>query len=117
MENFLEVLVTCGGGQLDLSDGVLPSAVSKVIDIIKFAIPVLVVVFGLIDLGKAVMSAKEDEIKKNQGLLIKRLIIAVLVFFVVALTEFLVGIVGGDDEEYSHCFDCFVNGDCDGEQV
>ena len=117
MENFLEVLVTCGGGQLNLQDGTLPRTISTIVNILKVAVPILVVLFGLIDLGKAVMSAKEDDIKKNQGLLIKRLIIAVLVFFVITLVQFLVSLVGGDKEKYSNCFDCFVNGECDGEKV
>jgi len=99
-------------GDLNLGDGTLPNAVSTIISLLKVFIPVLVVLFGLIDLGKAVTSGKEDDIKKNQGLLIKRVILGIIVFFVVSLVQFTVSIVGGDETENWSCFDCFVNGDC-----
>lgn len=111
--------VSCGGGKLTM-DSVLPSAISTIINIMKVVIPIMVVFFGLLDLGKAVMQQKEDDIKKNQGLLIKRLIIAVLVFFVVSLVQFLVGLVGGTKDDVNPfwgCFGCFVNGECDNQRV
>lgn len=115
MTDLIDVLMsTCGGGALKF-ESVLPTSVSTVINVMKVIIPIMVVFFGLLDLGKAVMSQKEDDIKKNQGLLIKRLIIAVLVFFVVSLVQFVVSLVGGDNEEnnkFWDCFDCFVNNDC-----
>lgn len=116
MTNFIDVLynVSCGGGKLSF-DSVLPTSVSTIINIMKVVIPILVVFFGLLDLGKAVMSQKEDDIKKNQGLLVKRLIVAVLVFFVVSLVQFLVSLVGGtksDVNPFWDCFDCFVNNNC-----
>ena len=49
MEKFLEVLdVYCGGGQLNLQDGTLPRTVSTIINILKVAVPILVVLFGVI---------------------------------------------------------------------
>lgn len=113
---FIEILkpVTCGSLNLDSA---LPAAVSTIIGLIKIFVPILVVLFGLIDLGKAVTQQKEDDIKKSQGLLIKRIILAAVVFFVVSLVNFVAGIVGGTDEENWGCFDCFVNGDCNGVSV
>lgn len=116
MTNFIDVLanVSCGGGKLTF-DQVLPNSISTIVNIMKVIIPIMVVVFGLIDLGKAVMSQKEDDIKKNQGLLVKRCIIAVLVFFVVSLVQFLVSLVGGNDPKnnpFWDCFDCFINNSC-----
>lgn len=112
MTNLIQILdtVSCGGGSINV-DPSLPQAVSAVINILKIAIPILVIVFGLLDLGKAVMSAKEDDIKKNQGLLVKRIIVAIFVFFVIALVQFVVGLVAGDDKEnVVSCIDLFVNG-------
>ncbi len=114
MTDFINILASCGGGTLNFED-VLPTSVSTVINVMKVVIPIMVVFFGLLDLGKAVMSQKEDDIKKNQGLLVKRLIIAVLVFFVVSLVQFVVSLVGGDKAEnnkFWDCFDCFVNNNC-----
>ena len=63
------------------------------IPIFQIGIPILLIVFGMIDLGKAVIASKEDEIKKAQGMLIKRAIYAVAVFFVVTIVTVLFGIV------------------------
>lgn len=122
MTNLFYILndVTCGGGRLQGIDEALPTAISTIINIMKVVIPIMIVIFGLIDLGKAVMSQKEDDIKKNQGLLIKRIIIAALVFFVVSIVKFVVSLVGGTDDNINPfwgCFDCFVNGSCDNQKV
>lgn len=112
MTDFLITLqsYTCGTADSSLQfEEILPKTISTIIGLMKVIIPILVVFFGLLDLGKAVMSQKEDDIKKNQGLLIKRLIIAVLVFFVISLVQFLVSLVGGSDSEFWGCFNCFVN--------
>ena len=49
------------------------------------------------------MIAKEDEIKKAQSLLIKRLIYGVLVFLIVAIVKFVLGIVGDSAGEAISC--------------
>lgn len=113
---FIEVLREVHCGSLTL-DSALPAAISTIIGLIKVFVPILVVLFGLIDLGKAVTQQKEDDIKKSQGLLIKRIILAAIVFFVVSLVQFVVGIVGGDNEDDWGCFECFVNGVCNKENV
>ncbi len=53
-----------------------------VIPIIQAAIIVVLFVMVIIDLGKAVMAGKEDEIKTAQKMAIKRIVYAALVFFV-----------------------------------
>ena len=39
-----------------------------VIPIIQIGIPIVLIIYGMIDLGKAVVAGKDDEIKKNQAL-------------------------------------------------
>ena len=34
----------------------------------KIVIPILLIIFGMLDLGKAVIASKDDEIKKQQNL-------------------------------------------------
>ena len=46
----------------------------SVICIIKAFIPIIIVLMAMIDLGKAVIASKEDEIKAAQKLLIKRVV-------------------------------------------
>lgn len=62
------------------------------IPLLQIGIPIVLIVLGMIDLGKAVIASKEDEIKKAQGMLIKRLIYAIAVFFVVTIVTVVFGI-------------------------
>ena len=105
--------VTCGDGTLVMNE-MIPELVSTAIDIIKIVIPILLVMFGMLDLGRAVMAQKEDEIKKGQQLFVKRLISAVVVFLVVMIVELVIGIVAPRDENKNiwNCFDCLVNNEC-----
>ena len=80
----------CGG----LEDVV--RIIKNVVDIIKILIPIGLIVYGLLDLGKAVIAGKEDEMKKAQGTLVKRCIYAAAVFLVVNLVVFVTGLVGAE---------------------
>lgn len=86
--------------------------VHMIIVIMKFGIPLLLIVFGMLDLGKAVMASKEDEIKKGQQMFIKRVVAAIIVFLVIVVVELVIGVVAGDDESQGiiSCIDGFVNG-------
>ena len=77
------------GGLLDVV-----TIIRKVVDVIKILIPIGLIVYGLLDLGKAVIAGKEDEMKKAQGTLVKRCIYAAAVFLVVNLVVFITGFVG-----------------------
>lgn len=105
--------VTCklGAGNSITIDTKIPNIVATIISVIQFAVPVLLIIWGMLDLGKAVMAQKEDEIKKGQQTFIKRLIAAAVVFFVVVIVKLVVGLVGGDVATGAgSCFDIFVNG-------
>ena len=99
----------CGTLDLDIP-GTIPYMVHTVIIIIKIVVPILLIIFGMLDLGKAVVAAKEDEIKKGQQTFIKRAITAVIVFFVIQIVQLIVGFVSGRDADVANCFNCFVNG-------
>jgi len=100
---------TCGDVELIFS-GTFPYIISAIILIIKIAIPVLLIIFGMLDLGKAVVAAKEEEIKKGQHTFIKRMITAVIVFFVVQLVQIIIRFVSSNNANISNCFNCFING-------
>lgn len=75
-----------------------------IIPLLQIGIPIILIVLGMIDLGKAVMAGKEDEMKKAQSALIKRCIYAVAVFFVVTIVTLLFSLLtdtGAATEESS----------------
>lgn len=57
--------------------------------IIQIGIPILLIVMGSIDLGRAVISQDDKEIKGATSKLIKRAIAAVAVFFVTTIVSLL----------------------------
>ena len=81
-----------------------------VIPLIQIAIPIILIVLGMLDLGKAVIASKEDEIKAAQKLLIKRIIYAVAIFLVVFIVTVIFNMVKdnseGDAANWRTCWDC-----------
>lgn len=81
----------------------------NVVNLIKWAVPILLIIFGTLDLAKAVIAGKEDEMKKAQSTLIKRAIYAVAVFLVVTLVVFIMGLIPvndntGDTSTWKDCW-------------
>lgn len=87
MLDFVQMLDYCA----DLAP--IINLVKAILGIIQFGIPIVLVLLGTIDLGKAVMSSDDKEVKAAQGRLIKRCIYAALVFFVVFLVNLIMKIV------------------------
>lgn len=105
--------VGCGNGIITKMNSTIPHLTSLVVDLIKIGVPVLLIIFGMLDFGKAVMSQKEDEIKKSQQLFFKRLLSAALVFFVFVIVELLFNIVASDEKSgVWNCVNCFINEEC-----
>lgn len=65
-----------------------------VFPVVQIGIPIILIVLGTIDLGKAVISSDEKEVKQAQSRLIKRCIYAVAVFFITTIVTLLMSLVG-----------------------
>jgi len=88
----------------------IANTVHTIIVAIKIVVPILLVIFGMLDLFKGITAQKEDEIKKGQQIFIKRLISAAIIFFVVSIVQLLVSFVASDEEGLMTCANCFING-------
>ena len=84
------------------------TVVGYVIFAIKIVVPLLLIVTGMITLAQAVMKQKAEEIKTAQQLLIKKIIAAVLVFFVVTIVTLIVNLVS-DGADWKSCAQCATN--------
>ena len=69
--------------------------VGIIVKAIWIGIPILLIIFGSIDLGKAVIASKEDEIKKATKAFGKRFLYAVAVFAVVWVVTLILNLVSG----------------------
>lgn len=92
----------------------IPQIVRTIIVMLQIAAPVIIVILGSIDLFKAVIAQKEDDIKKGQKTFFRRLLVGALVFLVFVIVELVIGLVAPQKDNYNmwNCVDCFVNGDC-----
>lgn len=82
--------------------------VGYIINFLKIAIPIIIILLATLDLGKAVMAGKEDEIKSAQKMLIKRLIYGVAIFFVTTIVQLVFSLVGENIKtgDSGVCFSC-----------
>lgn len=71
--------------------------VKFLLTIVQWVVPIILIVLGTIDLVKAVVAGKDDDIKKHQQTLIKRIIAAVIVFLIPMLVTVLMGWIGNND--------------------
>ena len=96
----------CGG-----LDAIVRIIKKGVFPIVQIGIPILLIVFGTIDLGKAVISSDEKEVKQAQSRLIKRCIYAAAIFFIVTLVTLVMSLVAtgadnnsGDTAGWAECW-------------
>lgn len=87
----------------------------NIIMILKIAIPVIIILLGTIDLGKAVMAGEDKKIKEAQKMLLMRLIYGVAIFFVTTIVQVVFGLVAGAEgtaDDSSICWSCVSNKGC-----
>lgn len=94
----------------DVCGGLLPivKVVVQFIKIVMIAVPIALIIYGTIDLGKAVIASEDKEVKAAQSRLIKRIIYAIVIFFVPMLVGVIMNIVAtggeGDPTSWRACW-------------
>ena len=63
--------------------------INNIMKWIRIAVPLLLIVLGIFDFAKATFSLKEEDIKKNREIFIKRIVAAVLVFLAPILVNLI----------------------------
>lgn len=114
--NLVNTLEYCTG---ILGNGV-PEGIGNVIHMIVVAIqvvvPILLIIWGMIDFAKAIIGQDEDKIKAGQRTFIKRLIAAIVVFLVVTIVQLAINLaasVGGQGNDAESAWSCaseLING-------
>ena len=65
-----------------------------VMQVVCIAVPIVMILMGSFDLFKAVTAGKDEDIKKKQQTLIKRIIAGVIVFLVPTIVSVLMNLIG-----------------------
>ncbi len=84
-----------------------------VVLIIKIVIPLILIILGMVDLGKAVIASDDKAISKSVGSLVRRFIAAVVIFFIPTIVSALfnaLSIMSADERaDYNICVQCVTN--------
>ena len=100
----MEFLITCNDIQPIIN------FVKAIFNLIQWLIPIGLIIMGSIDLGKAVLSSDDKEIKQATSKLIKRAIAAVAIFFIVIIVDLVMGLVGDSGADGSDSWStCWQN--------
>ena len=78
--------------------------IKEILRIILFIAPIGLIVMLGIDFFKNVAASKEDEMKKNVSIAIKRIIYAVVLFLILPIVNFVMSIIGGLGDNYADCY-------------
>lgn len=93
--NLVNFLVSCqtAGGSIEIPDSIA-NLLKTIIFIIQVVVPVLLVLWGMLDFAKGVIGQDEDKIKAGQKKFIQRLIAAAIVFLIVTVVQIVITTVG-----------------------
>lgn len=80
---------TCG----ELIPEEIRNIINNIMDIIKIAIPILLLGLIIFDFATAIFSESEEKMNKAKGKVIKRIIVAIVIFFVPTLVNLLFDLV------------------------
>ena len=80
--------------------------------IVKILVPVVLILLGIITLGKAVISTDEKDMKNGLNSMLKKFIVSVMIFFIPTLVSAMFGLVDAFEEleaDYSVCEACVAH--------
>ena len=83
--------------------------VGRILFVVKIVFPLLVVIWGIIDIGKSVVASKPEEISKSFKSFLFRLGAAIAIFFIPAIVSFGIGLANGfseQEQDYEICRGC-----------
>ena len=115
MDLFLTMIVAIGSKDAGFCANTanIWQIVGYILMVFKIIIPIILTVMGMLDLGKAVVASKSDEVKKASTTLAFRVVGAVIIFLIPTIIGFIIGVIGGfsDDVEtdYNVCKSCIVS--------
>ena len=97
----------------------LPVFTRRLVNTVKFLIPIILVIMGMIDFLKAVTSNDEKVMSESPRSFVRRIIVSVLIFLVIVFIQFVVRLISdasiksGNEknpaESLAECVSCFIS--------
>lgn len=118
--NLVNTLDYCTG----VFNGGIPEGIGNVVHLIvigiQVVVPILLIIWGMLDFAKSVVAKKEEDIKKYQKAFVSRLISALIVFLVIFIVQLAVNLVSSVEDKTNEdgttisdiwsCSKKFING-------
>jgi H+/gluconate symporter-like permease len=90
--------------------------IGQALNLFKIFLPLILIALGILDIGKAIISSKSEDVKKNMKNFFKKVIACVVVFFIPTICMIVFGFVGGFNDikensgvDYDVCYSCMFN--------
>lgn len=90
--------------------------IGQALNLFKLFLPLVLVVLGIFDIGKAIISSKSEDVKKNMKNFLKKVVVCVVVFFIPTICLVVFSFVGGFNDiknesgiDYDVCYSCMFN--------
>lgn len=80
--------------------------------IVKILIPIGLIIIGVINFSKAMLSGNDDSIKKNAYSFAWKIVFAIVIFVLPTVINFIVGLIDGatdGTEDYENCRNCIFD--------
>lgn len=107
-ESLTQKTLSCGS--IDYIPGALPYFTNNLYRVVKWLVPIILILMGTIDFVRAIISQDENRMKESPRRFFRRLIAAVVVFFVLAIIQFVINVVNATGKsDLMECVDCFIN--------
>ena len=111
--NIVEFLATCDvfgvGTEANATFIQIIGTARLVVKVLQILIPIALIVWGTIDLGKAVIAGEDKKIKEGRELFVKRLVAALIVFLVPFVVNLVINLVS--QGTWKACYDAAQNVD------
>lgn len=95
MFNLLTEATLCNG---ILIPNELFNLVATIIKVIKIAVPILLIIWGMLDFAKSVIAKNEDDVKKYRKNFMQRVISAIVVFLLVFVVQLVINLVASVED-------------------
>lgn len=99
---------SCGKEYMTGIPARIPKLGKFIMNLLQILIPIILIIYGSLDLLRAVYSSKEDDIKKSQQTFVKRLTGSILIFFVFAIVKLVISVVSTNNSRIMECVDCIL---------
>jgi len=67
--------------------------ISTIYMLIRIGVPIILLIVGMVDLLKAITSQKQEDISKAQSLLLKKVVVAIIIFTFFTLVQWVINLV------------------------